>query len=823
MIADLWQDLRFGGRMLRRNPGFTGIVLLTLALGIGATTTIFTFVDALLLRPLPVAPPEQLHALGALGRDLNLNPSYFSYPFYRRLREASPEFSGLIALMPTVSANANFGAGDTEQVRAEVVSGNYFTALGVQPAAGRMLTLEDDVTPGTHPFVVLSHDYWQRRFAGAGDVVGRKVLLNGHSFTVVGVAARGFFGTRVGVSPDLWASTMMSNEVAQIELAQQENNWLELIARLAPGANAQQASAAASLVRQQWLEAEYAQAGQRQAVDLQFTPAGRGLSLLRGQYERPLAILMVAVGLLLLLACANVTTLLLARASDRNREIAIRLAVGAGRGRLLRQLITESLLIGLLGGALGWALAQYAGRFLLAFLPSQIQPWQFAPNLRVLLFGVGVSLLTGLVFGLTPALMATRPDLTTALKGAATASPAGHRKFSLHDSLTVAQVSLSLLLLIGAGLIARTLANLQAVDLGYQREHILMASLDLGKSGYTRERAADFYKRLVARVREQPGVEAAGLATHGALGSVLPVGARGVSSSLHAAGYEPKPNEDLTSYFNTVSPGYFDALRIGLLRGRDFNAADTATSPKVVIINEATARFFFGADNPIGRRLGRGQSGPTDLEIIGVVRNTKYLDMREDNRRIVYLPLTQSPPSRMTLFVRAAGQATEAFATIRSVAHDLDAQAPLFGLQTMDARVNEALRQEQLLASVSSYLGLLGLLLTAVGVYGVISYAVGRRTREIGIRLALGAQTGDVFRLIIKRGLTLTLSGIAFGLIAAFALTRVMASLLYRVSATDPLTFAGVALLLIGVALFACYLPAHQAMKIDPLVALRCN
>src|SRR5262249_33157189 len=440
MMGGVWEGLRFGGRMLRRNPGFTGIVLLTLALGIGATTTIFTFVDALLLRPLPVAPPEQLHALGALGRDLNLNPSYFSYPFYRRLREASPEFSGLIALMPTVSANANFGAGDTEQVRAEVVSGNYFTALGVQPAAGRMLTLEDDVTPGTHPFVVLSHDYWQRRFAGAGgggggrellnraivpvvgvqpaagrmltleddvtpgthpfvvlshdywqrrfagagDVVGRKVLLNGHSFTVVGVAARGFFGTRVGVSPDLWASTMMSNEVAQIELAQQENNWLELIARLAPGANAQQASAAASLVRQQWLEAEYAQAGQRQAVDLQFTPAGRGLSLLRGQYERPLPILMVAVGLLLLLACANVATLLLARASDRNREIAIRLAVGAGRGRLLRQLITESLLIGLLGGALGWALATYAGRFLLAFLPSQTQPWQFAPNLRVL-------------------------------------------------------------------------------------------------------------------------------------------------------------------------------------------------------------------------------------------------------------------------------------------------------------------------------------------------------------------------------------------------------------------------------------------------------
>jgi len=490
---------------------------------------------------------------------------------------------------------------------------------------------------------------------------------------------------------------------------------------------------------------------------------------------------------------------------------------------LLRQLVTESLLIGLLGGALGWALVTYAGRFLLAFLPAQTQPWQFAPNLRVLLFGVGVSLLTGLVFGLTPALRATRPNLTTALKGDATASPAGHRKFSLHDSLTVAQVSLSLLLLIGAGLIARTLANLQAVDLGYQREHILLASLDLAKSGYTREQAADFYQRLVARVREQPGIEAAGLATHGALGSVLPVGTRFVSSSLHAAGYEPKPNEDLTHYFNTVSPGYFDALRIGLLRGRDFNAADTATSPKVVVINEATAHFFFGAEDPIGRRLERGQSGPTDLEIIGVVRNTKYLDMREDNRRIVYLPLAQSPPGLMTLFVRTAGQAPDAFAMIRSVTHDLDAQAPLFGLQTMDARVNEALRQEQLLASVSSYLGLLGLLLTAVGVYGVICYAVGQRTREIGIRLALGAQAGDVFWLIIKRGLTLTLSGIALGLIAAFALTRALASLLYGVSATDPGAFAGVALLLIVVALLACYLPARRAMKVDPLVSLRCD
>ena len=821
------QDVRYGLRTLRRNPGFTATALITLALGIGATTTVFTFADTLLLRPLPVTAPEQLHALGAPGRDLNLNPSYFSYPFYQHLRQASPQFSGLIASTFTVTANANYGAGDTERVRVELVSGNFFTVLGVPPAAGRVLTTDDDARPGGHPFAVLSHDYWQRRFASAGDVVGRAVSLNGHSFTVVGVAARGFFGTRVGSSPDLWATAAMAEEIAQLSTTRNDN-WLELLARLAPGADLQQASAAANLVHQQWqqwLAAEDAASGraapQRQPPNYQFVPAGRGLSLLRGQYERPLTILLAAVGLLLLLACANVATLLLARASARQREIAIRLAVGAGRGRLVRQLVTESLVIGLLGGALGWVLAAYAGRFLLAFLPSQAQPWQFAPNLRVLLFAVGVSLLTGLVFGLAPALLATRPDLNAILKGETAAPAARHRLFSAHDGLTVAQVALSLLLLIGAALMARTLANLRAVDLGYQREHILLASIDLDKSGYKREQSAVFYERLVARMRAQPGVEAAGWATHGALGSVLPVGWRFMNSAVRAAGYEPQPNEDLTHYFNTVSPGYFDALRIALLRGRDFDARDAAGSPKVVIINEATARYFFGAEDPVGRRLGRNQSGPTDLEIIGVVRNTKYLDMREENRRIIYQPLAQAPPARMTLFVRSAQNTAEVFNAIRREAHALDTAVPLFGLQTMGSRVNEALRQEQLLASVSSYLGVLGLLLTAVGVYGVISYAVGRRTREIGVRMALGAQARDVFKLIIRRGLTLALTGVALGLAAAFALTRALSSLLYGVSSTDSWIFAGVSLLLIGVALLACYLPARRAMKVDPLVALR--
>jgi predicted permease len=822
---EMIQDVRYGLRALRRNPGFTATALLTLALGVGATTTVFTFVDRLLLRPLPVAAPEQLHALGAPGRDLNLNPSYFSYPFYQHLRQVSPQFSGLIASTFTVSVNANFGGGGAEQARAELVSGNYFAVLGVPAAAGRALTPEDDVTPGAHPFVVLSYDYWQRRFAGASNVVGLDVSLNGHAFTVVGVAARGFFGTRVGGGPDMWAPAAMAEEVAQMSPEQRGNNWLELMARLASGADLRQAAAAASLIRQQWLDAEDATAGrpasQRQTSNLQFTPAGRGLSLLRAQYERPLKILMAAVGLLLSLACANVATLLLARASARNREIAIRLAVGAGRGRVVRQLITESMTLGLLGGALGWTLAAYAGRFLLIFLPANAQPWQFAPNLRAVLFATGVSLLTGLVFGLAPALLATRPDLAAALKGDPVAPAAGRRGFSANDALTVAQVALSLLLVIGAALMTRTLANLRSVDLGYQRERVLMASLDLAKSGYTRERSGAFYDRLVTRVREQPGVEAAGLATHGALGSVLPVGTRFMNSPAHAAGYEPKPNEDLTHYFNTVSPGYFDALRIPLLRGRDFDARDTAESAKVVIINEATAHYFFGNEDPVGRRMGRGQSGPADMEIVGVVRNTKYLDMREDNRRIIYQPLAQSPPRLMTLFVRTAQDSAEAFAMIRREARALDPAPPLFGMQTMEARVDEALRQERLLAIVSSYLGALGLLLTAVGVYGVISYGVGRRTREIGVRMALGAQAHDVFKLIIRRGLILALSGVALGLIAAFALTRALSSQLYGVSAADPGTYTLVSLLLIGVALLACYLPARRAMKVDPLVALR--
>jgi len=816
-------DLRFAFRQMLKSPGFTAVALISLGLGIGCTVTVFTFVDAVLLRKLAVRSPEQIVAVGVQGRNLNLNPSYFSHPFYGHLRDSQPIFSELIASSVAVSSGVNWRNKDViERVRVEIVSGNYFEVLGVPAAVGRVLTRTDDQAPSAHAVVVLSHASWQRWFGGELEARGRPVSLNGHVFTIIGVAPEGFYGTRPGFGPDFWAPIMMVKELTGgISLDQRNQNYLEFMARLRPDVKLREAEAAFALAHQQWLDAETGRgavnAPPRENARFQLMPAPRGLSLLRGQYGQSLIILMAAVGLLFVISCTNVAILLLARASTRAKEFGIRLALGAGRGRVARQFIAENLLLSLLGGGIGLGISIFLGRSLVSFLPSTADARQFTPDAGVFLFASFISVLTGFVFGLAPALVFTKTELVRAIKGQI-AQRSG-RVPDTRSALSATQVALSVILMAGAGLFLRTLQNLKSVDLGFRRESLVLASLDPAKSGYEKNRVAVFWDELLERIRPQPGVQAISLASHGSLSGVLPVGTRFINMSMHAEVEAPRPVEDTTYYVNFVAPAYFETVGMRLLRGRDFNRHDQRDGASVAILNETAARAFFKGDDPIRKRIGQGQSGPTDIEIIGLVNDAKYLSVKEAALPIVYLLATTDSP--MTLHVRASTDAPMMISLIQREARALDPNIPLFNIQTMDARVDESLRQERLVLALASVLGVLGTLLAAIGLYGVLSYSVIRRTREIGIRMALGAQQSSVLFMALRRGMTVAGIGIAAGIIAAVGLTRLLRALLFGVSPTDTLTFAAVALLLAAVAFLACWLPARRAGRVDPMEALR--
>jgi predicted permease len=815
-------DLKFAFRQLLKNAGFTAVALISLGLGIGCTVTVFTLVHAVLLRKLPVRSPDQLVAIGGQGRNLNLSPTYFSHPFYRHLRDSQTNFSELIATSVAVSSGVNWRKQDvTERVRVEIVSGNYFEVLGVSAAIGRVLTRADDETPGAHPVVVLSHTAWQRHFGGAQTISGQTIWLNGHAFTIIGVAPDGFFGTRPGLGPDFWAPIMMVKAfTGSISPDQPNQNYLEFMARLRPGVKRREAEAALAVAHQQWLDAEFGQGAAKapplDGARLHLTPAPRGLSLLRGQYGQPLIILMAAVSLLFVISCANVAILLLARSSTRAKEFAIRLALGAARRRVARQLIAENLLLSLLGGGIGLGISVFLGRVLVTFLPATADTGQFAPDAGVSVFTLVVSTLTGLVFGLASARAFTRTELVRGMKGE-TALRSG-RMPDIRSALSAAQVALSMMLVVGAGLFLRTLQNLKSVDLGFRRDHLALASLDPAKSGYDRNRLPAYWDQLLDRIRQQPGVEAASLATHGSLSGILPVGTRFISTSMHAEGLASRPGEDNTCYINFVAPAYFGTLGMRLLRGRDFNQSDQRNSANLAIVNETAARFFFKGDNAVGKRIGRGRAGPTDLEIVGLVNDAKYLNVREPALPTVYVLSTNASP--MTLYVRASGDAPKMIALIQREARELDANVPLFNLQTMTARVDESLREERLVLVLASLLGVLGTLLAAVGLYGVLSYTVIQRTREIGIRMALGAQQSNVLAMALRRGMTVAGIGIVFGILGSLGFTRLAGALLYGVSPTDVPTFTVVTLLLTTIALIACWFPAYRASNVDPIQAL---
>ena len=830
---DLEQDLRLALRMLGNKPGFTAVVVLTLALGIGANTAIFTLMDQVLLRPLPVAAPERLLLLDAPGPFSGTTHSQhssftpLSHPMFEGLREGNRVFAGMLADW-TTSLHLTV-RGDTEDATGDLVSGTYFQVLGLEPAVGRLFTPDDDRVPGGHPVVALGHGFWTRRFAKDPKVVGQTVGVNGHPMTVIGVAPPAFHGIEVGTAVDVFVPLMMQAQVIptwRSGVGDWRTRWLTVMARLAPGVSRDQARAGINTLYRQLLHEDLQHVKTtserfRSAFlekRLELLPGARGTSGLRDQSETPLLLLMGMVGLVLLIACANVANLLLARASSRQKEIAVRLALGASRARLVRQLLVESLMLAVTGGLLGVAFASWTAELLLAALPFEQAPRVFssAPDVRVGLFALALSLVTGLVFGLVPALQSTRPLLAPTLKDEMGSVIGGGAPFRFRRGLVVAQVALSLLLLIGAGLFTRSLLNLRALDPGFEPERLLTFTLDPSLDGYDPARERALLARIRDEVAAEPGVQAVSLA-----GVALMTNSDS-SANITVEGFEAKEGEDMHPGFNYVGPGFFGTLGIPLLAGRDFTEADGPDAPKVAVVNETFARHFFGGRDPVGRRFGLGRGGAPDVTIVGLVRDGKAASLREKPLRFVYRPYTQDRDvGGMTFYVRSALAPEGLGGRLRGIVRRVDPALPVTDLKTMRAQIHESLFGERMVAALSAAFGLLATLLAAVGLYGVMSYAVARRTREIGIRVALGAERRAVLMLVLEEVALLAVIGVALGLPCAYGVGRLVESQLFGLTARDPLTFAAATVTLLLAALVAGYVPALRATRVDPLVALR--
>ena len=842
---EMFQDLRFGLRLLLKNRSFTLIAVLTLGLGIGANTAIFSLIDALLLRKLPVAEPQRLALFTIAGQR---SEDSFSYPLYQQFRDRNRSFSGVIAAAGTnrmrMTVSESEGGAQVEPARGQMVSGNFFSALGVNAAVGRTLTEDDDRAGNQQAVAVISHGFWQRRFGGDAAVVGKRITLDDRPFTIIGVAPPKFFGIEVGGNADLWFPLQMAGNRA---LSNRSGNWLQVMGRLRPEANATRARAEMDVIFLQELAemaerqasrsgSKWTEAERRSFLDrhIELQPGAAGWTPLGDMFKKPLYILMIVIGLAQLIACANVANLLLARAVARRKEIAVRLAIGAGRFRLIRQLLTESLLLTFMGAALGLLFAQWSAHLLLTFLPQYNGPIQInlALNSRVVGFTLVVSLLTGLLAGLAPALRATRLDLTSSLKEQAGHSNGGRARLPLNKILVVTQVALSLFLLVGAGLFVRSLRNLMYLDAGFDRENVTLFELDLG-TDYPVARRVNLYKQLLARLEALPGARAASFSSYSLLS--------GTSQSMKASvdGYTPPPEENMLCKQLWVTPHYFATMGIPLLRGRDFGTQDELTAseiaeevakrPLVAVINQTMARQFFGDDNPIGKRIrfpGYPDKNSEPFEIVGVVKDAKYLTLREKTPRITYFPFLQMPNDFGSTFqLRAVGDPAGLASGIRRITQEIDPRVQTLDLRTMNDVVNKSLAQERFVAQIAGFFSVFALLLACIGLYGVMSYTVTRRTREIGVRMALGAQGGDVLRMLLRETMLLVVAGLAIGLAAAIATTKMIESmlfdLLFGLTATDPLTIALATWLLLAVAAVAGWLPARRAARVDPLVALR--
>jgi predicted permease len=835
-MQTLWQDLRYGARMLKKNPGFTLIAVITLALGIGANTAIFSLIDAMLLKMLPVREPERLALFGA-GKAQGISDGFpdrrtelFSYPFYLEARRRGQVFSDVAAVQSlpnTVHGVVSGAGGDGEMIDARLVSGSYFSVLGVESRIGRVFSDADDQVPGGHPVAVASHSWWESRLGADPAAVGKTITIGQTVLTIIGVAPREFFGTEVGESPDIWIPLAMEEQIPPGFKGRNNNLFqsLYLIGRLKPGVSIEQANADVNLLFKQWLRncAGAQPSPERlrniQQASVELTRAGRGLSQLRFSFSGPLQALMAVVGLVLLIACANVANLLLARGASRRKEFAVRLALGAGRLRLIRQLGAESLLMAAVGGAVGVFIAWWGSQALVWMASSGPQPLPLdvSPNARIMGFTLLVSLLSAVVFGTAPALRATKVELIPALKDGA--GDAALTRSLLGKALVVAQVALSLLALAGAGLFVRSLINLRSVDTGFDQRKVLLFQLMTDSVGYKDDdpRLANLYREVEGKAGAIPGVRAASF-------SLFSFNQGGWGNSISIPDGAPPVGGNSLILNNVIGPGFFTAMNLPLISGRAFGPQDTKTSPKVAVISEEMARRFFPQVSPLGKRFRMGTSGRGDeIEVIGVVKDAKYRSLSERPQPMAYYPHSQQDWYLGNFEVSFSGESDAVISAVRRVIKEVNPNLPIFEVMMFSEQVERSLVQQKLIARLSSLFGLLALLLAAVGLYGVISYSVTQRTREIGVRMALGAERRNVLKLVLWQGMKLAFIGALIGLGAAWALTRWIESLLFNVSATDPVTFVAIAFSMMAVASLACYLPARRATKVDPMVALRCE
>jgi putative ABC transport system permease protein len=807
------QDIRYGLRMIAKAPSFTVAAMLALALGVCANTTIFSLINGLLLRPLQgVTQPERLVAVYTSDYSSGLYGGS-SYPDYIDFRDQANVFENLSAADQTVLSAT--GESEAERLRGFVVTGNYFELLGVRAQLGRTLQPSDDQPSNSAP-VVINDGLWQRRFSADPSVVGKTLRLNGKPYTIVGVTDPSFRGLQLGPPPEFWLPVTSDSELTTSERG---NRGIELIGRLKPGITVAQAQTQLTTIA-----ARLAQAYPESNLGTLERPnEPRPVTVLHASRVRPSAqvgiwrvslLLFAVVGLVLIIACANVANLLLARGSVRRKEIAVRLALGASRGRLVRQLLTESLLLALLGGAAGLIATQWTARMLPGFFPpNEMGGLDLSVDLNVLVFCLAVTLVTGVLFGLAPALQSTRSNLINSLKDETGTYVQRLRRLGLRDVLVISQLALSLVLLVAAGLFVRSLRHAVSFDPGFKAQNLLIASLETRGANLNKQQGQGFYQQALEHIGGLPGVQSVTLTF------IVPLGGGGQRRGVELEGYQPQPNEDTELNTNVVGSNFFSTMGIPIVAGRDFNAQDREGSPGVVIVNEELARRYF-AGNAVGKRVRIDSEAPF-IEIVGVARTAKYRNLREDALPFIYIPLAQEYSSGMTLMVRTAADPTGLVASVRHEMRTLNKDVPVFSVQTMTERIGGQLASDRMIAVLLSIFGGGALLLAAIGIYGVMGYSVAQRTHEIGIRMALGAERRDILKLIVSQGLVLILIGSGIGLALALALTRLLKSVLFGIGATDPLTFAVVAVGLIAVALLACYLPARRAMKVDPLVALR--
>jgi len=819
----MYNDLRFALRQLCKNPGFTAVVILSLALGIGANTTIFSLIDAVLLKMLPVKDPKQLVVFA--HRDTGLPSTGSNYPLYKTLRDGSQSFSGCFAFWALEFRAASSGA-EREPARGQYVTPNYFSVLGVQPILGRGLSEADD----GELVAVISHGWWQRKFGGSRDVVGETITVNGTPLTVIGVLPPEFFGLQVGspmeISMPLGIQPRVSPEFGDRREMREGTFGLCITGRLKPGVELERARSEAEVLVRPWVEDVVIRNGGKMGSwsRIELLPGSTGLDALRRKFSKPLQVLMAIVGMVLLIACANVANLLAARSVTRQKEIAVRQAIGAGRTRLIRQFLTESVLLATAGGAAGLWLALWGGNLLVRFISTGGVPIQLelTPDWRVLAFTGCVSVLTGILFGLAPALRGTSLDLTPTLKEGISSRAGTAARWHWGKFLVSIQVALSLTLLVGAALFVMSLRKIRSVDGGFRVENLLLVTFDTSGTSSSgpelRKRLTAFYGEALVLANSLPGVRVASMSSLG------PMSGDDSTRPLFTPGFQARTRDDQVVHLNSIGTRYFETMGITLLRGRELTSADDANAPKVAILNDTAARFYFPGVDPLGQNVHMGwdnQSPP--MQVVGLVRDSKRQDLRQPAPRMLYLPFLQYHQPYMTLEIRTVADSNAVALSVRQAFREINRDIPVWEIKTMQTQIDQGLIQERLVATLSSFFGLLALLLSAIGLHGTISYAVTRRTSEIGIRMALGARKEDVLWLVLREATVLVLCGAGVGLIAATAMNRLIASMLFGLTPSDPMALFIATSVLLAAALLAAWLPARRASNVDPMVALRCE